>query len=149
MGKAAFFKPTTRLDEYGAMIFELSWGNQSIDCISGLPGYDHCHPYDDYAGSCRPIPEGVYKVGEPVWEHPEDAHPAIGCDWIPLAPLTDIGGRDGFLIHRDWNYTTSPGTAGCPAPTLHKNMLPIVEAVQRGDFDRLIVDYGYGTVCSS
>jgi hypothetical protein len=146
MSKPAYFKRTDRLDEYGAIVFELTWGNQSIDCISGLPGCDPVHPHDDYAGSCRPIPEGIYAVDKPVYEHPEDCHPAIGPDWIALHPLTNIGGRSGLLIHRDWNWAIAPGTAGCPAPLKHQDMDVIVAAVEAGEFDELIVDYGFGTV---
>jgi hypothetical protein len=142
----ALFRQTERTDEFGGTIFLLEWRDNVIEMISGLPQYEHCHPHNDYAGSCRPIPEGIYTVGEPVYEHPEDCDPAIGPDWIPLYPTTNISGRDGFLIHRDWNYAIAPGTAGCPAPMRHADMDRIVEAVADGEFVTLVVDYGYGVV---
>lgn len=142
----ATFTMTDRQDEFGASIFELSWAGTTIEMISGLPGYDPCWPSQDYPRSCRPIPEGIYRVGTPVHESVESCDPAIGPLWIPLEPLSDIGGRDGFLIHFDWNFETSPGTAGCPAPIRHKNMYVIAGAVEAGEFNMLKVDYGYGTV---
>lgn len=114
--------------------------------ISGLPGYEHCYPSDDQPQSCRPIPEGVYLLGEPTHDHPAVCDPAIGPWWIPLIPQSDIGGRDGFGMHCDWNWAYSPGTAGCPAPLQHANMPRIVEAVNQGHIRTLLVDYGYGTV---
>lgn len=142
----ATFTNTDRHDEFGGTIFLLKWGDTEIECVSGLPYRDPCHPSYDYPGSCRPIPEGVYTVGDPVWERADECDPAIGPDWIPLAPTTEISGRDGFLIHRDWNYTVSPGTAGCPAPMRHQDMGRIVQAVQEHEFDTLVVNYGYGSL---
>lgn len=142
----ALFTSTDRLDEFGATIFQLQWDDTTIEMVSGLPGYDPCHPHRDYPGSCRPIPEGRYTLGNPVTEPVADCHPAIGPDWIPLHPKSDVSGRDGFLIHRDWNYTVSPGTAGCPAPLRHSDMDVILAAVDRGEFDTIVVDYGYGVV---
>jgi hypothetical protein len=144
--KRAFFTSTDAFDEFGATIFQLTWDETTVQMISGLPGYEPIHPHHDYAGSFRPIPEGVYTLGEPVTEPLEDCDSAIGPDWIPLHPESDIGGRDGFLIHRDWNYTISPGTAGCPAPLHHADMDVILKAVDHGDFDTIVVDYGYGVV---
>jgi hypothetical protein len=143
---SATFTSTDRVDEFGATIFQLQWDETTVEMVSGLPGYEPCHPHRDYAGSCRPIPEGRYTLGDPVTEPVEDCDPAIGPDWIPLHPETQISGRDGFLIHRDWNYTVSPGTAGCPAPLRHADMDLIVAAVERGEFTEIVVDYGYGVV---
>jgi hypothetical protein len=142
----ALFTSTDRLDQFGATIFRLVWAEATVEMVSGLPGYEPVDPRYDYAGSCRPIPEGIYSVGDPVHETVADCDAAIGPDWIPLHPETDISGRDGFLIHRDWNYVSSPGTAGCPAPLKHSEMDVIVAAVAAGEFDRIKVDYGYGVV---
>jgi hypothetical protein len=142
----AFFTSTDRLDDFGATIFQRKWQDTTIEMISGLPGYEPIHPQHDYAGSFRPIPEGIYTLGEPVTEPVEDCDTAIGPDWIPLHPESDVSGRDGFLIHRDWNYTVSPGTAGCPSPLHHADMDVILKAVDRGEFDTIVVDYGYGCI---
>jgi hypothetical protein len=142
MGKATFTL-TPRTDGYGAMIFRLRWGEASIDCISGLPNYPPVPPGEDSPGSCRPIPQGLYKIGLPVHESESGWDDAIGPDWIPLDPQTQIGGRAGLLIHRDWNYLRSPGTAGCIAPCLHEHMNQIIEAVLSGALDTLEVDYGF------
>lgn len=141
--RKATFTLTLRTDEYEAMIFRLKWGDLAIDCISGLPGLLPVPPKEDYPGSCRPIPQGLYTIGLPVHESESEMDDAIGPDWIPLTPLTPIGGRDGFLIHRDWNYVRSPGTAGCPAPCVHEHMNQILEAVLSGAIDTLEVDYGF------
>jgi hypothetical protein len=142
MGKATFTL-TLRQDNYGAMIFRLRWGETSIDCISGMPNCPPVPPGEDSPGSCRPIPQGLYTIGLPVHESESGWDDAIGPDWIPLGPLTPIGGRDGFLFHRDWNYLRSPGTAGCIAPCLHEHMNQITEAVLSGALDTLEVDYGF------
>jgi hypothetical protein len=142
MGKATF-TPTLRTDDYGAMIFRFRWEGVSIDCISGLPGCIPVPPKEDFPGSCRPIPQGLYTIGVPVHESEDQMDAAIGPDWIPLDPLTPIGGRCGLLIHRDWNYLRSPGTAGCIAPCLHEQMNSILEAVLDGAIDTLEVDYGF------
>jgi hypothetical protein len=142
----ASFTPTDRTDEFGATIYRLKWGKTTIDAISGLPGYESCNPTEDYPGSCRPIPEGKYSVGKPVAEPLDDCDPAIGPDWIPLSTDSDVGGRGGFLIHRDWNYVLHPGTAGCIAPVRHADMDKIVAAVGAGEFDTIVVNYGYGVV---
>jgi hypothetical protein len=134
---------TLRTDEYGAMIFRLRWGDVAIDCISGLPYYLPVPPGEDSPGSCRAIPQGLYAIGLPVHESESELDEAIGPDWVPLEPLTPIGGRAGLLIHRDWNYIRSPGTAGCIAPCAHADMDPILEAVRNGRIDTLEVDYGF------
>lgn len=142
----ARFTMTARHDNYDGRIYILSWGDTRIDCISGTPGSEPIHPERDWPGSLRPIPEGVYKIEKPVKEPVATSDPAIGPDWIALTPLTNISGRNAFLIHRDWNYAVSPGTAGCPAPVRHIDMLPIVEATNKGEIEYLAVDYGYGTI---
>jgi hypothetical protein len=143
MIKTATLKPTDRTDEFGAVIYRLAWEKKSIDCITGLPSYGPVPPSEDYPGSCRPIPQGNYLVGAPVKESLEDCDAAIGPDWIPLEPQTETGGRGGFLIHRDWNYRSSPGTAGCIAPIRHQDMDVIVAAVAGEEFAELVVDHGF------
>ncbi len=142
--RTALFTASGETDEYGAMTFYLELEDQKVECISGLPGYPPCHPHEDQPGSCRPIPEGEYLVGLHVVEPLETCDPAIGPDWIELEPQTDIGGRSNILIHRDWNWVYSPGTAGCIAPVRHADMDPIIKGLPTGT--RLIVDYGFGTV---
>jgi hypothetical protein len=139
----ATFTPTFRRDEYGGLIFRLRWGDASIDCVSGLPNYEPVPPAEDSPGSRRPIPQGTYAIGSPVHESEAELDDAIGPDWIPLDPQTEIGGRAGLLIHRDWNYLRSPGTAGCIAPCSHKHMNQIIEAVLSGAIDTLEIDYGF------
>lgn len=134
---------TLRTDEFGSMIFQFRWENMKIDCVSGLPGCPPVTPWEDYPGSCRPIPQGLYTIGKPVHESESEMDDAIGPDWIPLDPQTEIGGRSGFLIHRDWNYLNSPGTAGCIAPCVNSHMDLILKAVLSGAIDTLEVDYGF------
>jgi hypothetical protein len=141
------FIPTQRKDEYGAKIYVMEFpSGLRINCCSGLPGYEPCFPSEDYPGSCRPIPEGVYKIGQIVKECEETCDGAIGPDWIELIVLSDIGGRNAFLIHRDWNYHLSPGTAGCPAPLRHTDMDVIIDAIRQQKITHFVADYGYGTL---
>jgi hypothetical protein len=140
----ALFSPSGETDEYGAMIFYLEIEDQKIECISGLPGYSPCPPWEDSPGSCRPIPEGEYLVGNHFTDPIEGCNPAIGPDWIELEPQTNIGRRNNLLIHRDWNWIDSPGTAGCIAPLRHADMDHIIKGLPKGSV--LIVDYGFGSI---
>lgn len=134
-----------RKDIYGAQVYLLKAGGLDIECISGAIGSMPCHPYEDYPGSYRPIPEGLYDVGKPQhdirYAIPGDP---IGPDWIDLYPKTNIGGRSGILIHKDYNWQTSPGTAGCISPTRNRDMDVIIELVKSHQLETLRVSYGYG-----
>lgn len=104
--KTAYFTATQEVDQYGGEIFELKVGSKVYRCVSGQPYKKPCHPYDDYPGSMRPIPEGVYTVG-PAEQDNRAAYRSrqdgIGPRWIVLTPQTPIGGRSGLLMHPDWN----------------------------------------------
>jgi hypothetical protein len=134
-----------RKDIYGAQLYLLTAGGLEIECISGAIGSMPCHPQDDYPGSYRPIPEGLYEVGAPMHDdrYAKPGDP-IGPDWITLSPLTNIGGRSGILIHKDYNWQTSPGTAGCISPIRHRDMDVIIDLVKRNQLETLRVSYGYG-----
>lgn len=134
-----------RKDIYGAQLYLLEVAGLKIECISGAIGSMPCHPYDDFPGSYRPIPEGLYEVGKPMHD-PRYAVPGdpIGPDWIDLLPKTPIGGRSGILIHRDYNWESSPGTAGCIAPIRHRDMDVIIDLADSHQLETLRVSYGYG-----
>ena len=87
----------------------------SVPVISGGPGRQNepfVTPSEDWAGSNRPIPEGVYKIGDVAKGR---FAPGIGEYWIPVTVFAefDVNDRSAFGFHLDNNVTTAPGSAGC------------------------------------
>jgi lysozyme len=87
----------------------------SVPAISGGPGRQNepfVSPPDDWAGSNRPIPEGVYQVGAVAKGAFGDG---IGNTWIPLTVYAEfqVNNRSAFGFHLDNNAATAPGSAGC------------------------------------
>lgn len=134
-------------DTYGAQLYLFECAGHQITCISGAIGSMPCHPSEDFPGSYRPIPEGLYTVGVPQHDERFAVHgDAIGPDWIDLFPTTYIGGRSGILAHRDYNWQSSPGTAGCIAPIRHRDMDILIDLAASRQWRTLRVSYGYGVV---
>jgi lysozyme len=87
----------------------------SIPAISGGPARQDepfVHPAQDWSGSNRPIPEGVYSIGSVAKGR---FAPGIGDVWIPLPVVAefDVNDRSAFGFHLDANAATAPGSAGC------------------------------------
>jgi hypothetical protein len=143
----ASLKPNGELDEYGGAVFildlEMDGDRVTIKCGSGQPGHQPVPVEQDYPGSMNPIPQGLYKIEKPVTESLAQCDPAIGPTWMALTPLDDTNGRDGFIIHLDFNYTYSPGTAGCPFPHRTRDIYTIAEMVERSTEAILTVDHGF------
>ncbi|AFY60341.1 glycoside hydrolase family 104 protein [Synechococcus sp. PCC 6312] len=152
----AILKPTDRWQDTirGRLrVFALDLVNNGkrvdqVPVFSGAPrAQELVDPRQDYSGSLRPIPEGIYKIGQPE-EHPQgDWGPGIGRLWIPLEVLPEyrVNNRGDFGIHLDSNFATSPGSAGCPVaqkmPTL-QTILGWLFAKARPKW--LVVDHGQG-----
>jgi len=140
---------TDRRNEFGELLLNLQIGNSKFTVGSGQPNTSPVYPTSDFAGSMRPIPEGIYKVDKPQRNlaYLNDRSDGIGAYWIPLYPLSKIGGRNGFLIHMDWNRSSGAlGTAGCIYPFVESDYFLIENAVNNGTFTDLKVDYKFGTV---
>lgn len=87
----------------------------SIPALSGGPGRQDepfVRPNQDWPGSNRPIPEGVYSVGDVA---KGKFAPGIGDVWIPLTVFAEfrVNTRSAFGFHLDNNVATAPGSAGC------------------------------------
>lgn len=141
------FRYINTVDSYGGPMFRLDM-HMGQDKLTLQMGSGVCGSYPipvsrDYPGSGNPIPQGTYSLGKTVRESLSDMDPRIGPIWIPLTPLTDTNGRDGFLIHMDYNYERSPGTLGCPFPQRNRDMYTIADWNDRAKSGTLFVEYGF------
>lgn len=71
---------------------------ETVPCVSGAPGRQHepfIDPGRDFAGSLRPIPEGIYAIGD-IQKGTFEA--GIGDTWIPLTvlPPYKVNDRSAF-----------------------------------------------------
>lgn len=143
----ASFTPDNRLDVYGGHVFNLHMqmdGDRiDFECGSGQPGHAPVPVSRDYPGSMNPIPQGLYIIEKPVVEDVNSCDPAIGPVWLALTPCEETNGRGGFLIHADFNWQRSPGTAGCPFPHRNRDIYTIADWVKRSSEATLSVDYGF------
>jgi hypothetical protein len=143
----AIFKPTGELDEYGGAVFilamEMDGDRVAFKCGSGQPGHQPVPVEQDYPGSMNPLPQGVYVIEKPVYESLAQCDPAIGPVWLALTPQEETSGRGGFIIHPDFNWSYSPGTAGCPFPHRNRDIYTIAEMVDRSTEATLTVDHGF------
>jgi hypothetical protein len=143
----ATFKPLGMEDEYGGALFnlhmEMDGDRLDIECGSGQPGHHPIPVEQDYPGSMNPIPQGVYVIEKPVVEDLASCDPAIGPVWMALTPQSETNGRGGFLIHPDFNWQYSPGTAGCPFPLRTRDIYTIADWVKRSSEAVLGVEYGF------
>jgi hypothetical protein len=146
-----YCKWSGKYDSKGGKIFDLYFiqGDRVIDqitCCSGLPQYQEVvWPLDDYSGSCRPCPEGVYDIGkvDDLGYDPDD-HDGFGRYVIFLEPRAPIN-RGDFRIHIDWNRNISPGSAGCLSPYEMAQILKVVGWCRSANPPTyLIVDHALG-----
>lgn len=135
---------------------DLMNGDRRVDRVAVLSGAGFTQdeafvkPSQDYSGSMRCLPEGIYELG-PV----EDA--GAGQSWgaglgrwaIELKPKSPIGGRSALFIHLDANKASSPGSAGCVCPFNDGDIYKIMGWLQQKTKPtKLICDLGMGTIPS-
>jgi hypothetical protein len=146
-GEGILTKAGGRTDR-GEQQYILTVGGTKISVGSGQPNTSPVFPTEDYPGSMNPIPEGRYIVGDPcVNMQYDDPYDGIGPYWIPLIPMSNIGVRDGFLFHLDYNRSVGYiGTAGCVYPFVDDDYWVIEKLVKSGKLRTLTVDYGFGTI---
>ena len=138
-------------DEYGLKIFGMYLinGDRVVDKIAFCSGQSYAQdvvwPLDDYSGSMRPCPEGIYDLGaiDDLGYDPGD-HDGFGRYVIPLNPRAKIQ-RSQLLAHADRNRSTSPGSAGCTTPYSPEKMMVLVGWVrQKSGPKYLVMDHGLG-----
>lgn len=104
------------------------------------------HPSKDYAGSGRPIPEGIYKIGDLIkMGSPETG---VGYRKIILGIHKRFNNRDEFLFHDDFNYTTNPGSMGCLVNSDPKAMDAVIAWTSSATAspEYLVVDWDTGAL---
>jgi hypothetical protein len=145
-------RPTGRRDRWGFRQYSLTLLNQGrpVDRLTVISGssdrqYERfIHPRNDFSGSNRPIPEGIYRVGrvERGWWGS-----AIGEIWIGLeaTPESKVNNRSAFGFHADYNRSVSgyQGSAGCVCPYDDLGIERIATwCSAEARPERLVVDYG-------
>ncbi len=119
----------------------------AIPAISGGPGRQDepfIPPSQDWAGSNRPIPEGVYAVGAVA---KGKFAPGIGEIWIPLTVFAEfkVNDRSAFGFHLDNNISTAPGSAGCVVFPEHSHLNLLLEWLASANRPKqMIVDWRTG-----
>ena len=143
----ATLRPSGGRDQYGGCMFALLVTMDSetvlIKCGSGQPGHDPVPVSQDYPGSMNPLCQGLYVIEKPVREDVSSCDPAIGPVWMALTPQEETNGRGGFLIHQDFNWERSPGTAGCIFPQRNRDIYTLADMVDRSTEATLSVEYGF------
>jgi lysozyme len=120
---------------------------ETVPCVSGAPGRQHepfIDPAQDFAGSLRPIPEGIYAIGD-IQKGTFEA--GIGDTWIPLTvlPPYKVNDRSAFGFHLDANRATAPGSAGCVVFSSKQDLTRLEGWLTAGDAPKtLIVDWKLG-----
>jgi hypothetical protein len=146
-----YVKWSGHYDEEGLKIFGmyLMNGDKVVDKVAVCSGQSYAQdtpwPLDDYSGSMRPCPEGVYDLGavDDIGYDPGSSD-GFGQWVIPLNPRAAIK-RSALQIHSDRNRATSPGSAGCLCPYDVGNMQKVVAwCMAKARPTYCIVDHGTG-----
>lgn len=146
-----YAKWSGKYDQYQNKIFGmyLTDGVNALDklpCTSGQSyAQDVVHPLDDYSGSMRPLPEGIYNIGklDDIGYDPGSSD-GFGRWVFPLNPQAKIA-RSALLVHADRNRATSPGSAGCLCPYTPEEMLKFVTWMSAKPRPMcLVMDHGLG-----
>jgi lysozyme len=143
---------TDFFDEFGLRILRLSLmnGDRTVDKIAVCSGQSYAQefidPRDDWSGSMRPAPEGIWDIGaiDDIGYDPGSSD-GFGRYFVPIVQRSAPNNRGEFGIHQDRNRNTSSGSAGCICPYNVTDMLKIIawlEAVAKPQY--LVVDWGLG-----
>ncbi len=140
-------RPTNRTDSRGLIEFSLAFRRgESVTVNSGAPGRQELiDPRSDRAGSNRPIPEGVYKIGPVEKAKYGSWGPGLGSIWLDLIVLPEFKSNDrgAFGAHLDSNRDNSPGSAGCVVTATERELQTFCNWVGQGA-KYLVVDHGLG-----
>jgi lysozyme len=142
---------TTKTDAVGCIelvaTFKNAPGEPTMKMRSGLPGsYQKFRKPSDpqcLPGSCEPLPQGRYLVGDIEFAGNRDDYTASHGDAygpviVELTPKFSMR-RAGFLIHLDGNV---PGTAGCLSVATISQLKELVGLLRKYDPKELDVDWG-------
>jgi lysozyme len=143
---------TDGYDEFGLRILRLSLmnGDRTIDKIAVCSGQSYAqefiNPRDDYSGSMRPAPEGVWDIGKiDDLGYDPGSSDGFGRYFVPIVQRNAPNNRSAFGLHEDRNRVTSPGSAGCLSPYTIADMQKIItwlKAAAKPQY--LVVDWGIG-----
>jgi TP901 family phage tail tape measure protein len=104
--------------------------------------------------SKAPIPEGQYGLDKPEWASGKkgnfsrsfpNKNNAIGSFWLPT-PNDTPNNRSAFGIHFDNDLAIRPGSDGCLVLGSKSDILKLQGWMDKSNPNKLIVDYGFGTV---
>jgi hypothetical protein len=146
-----YVKWSGKYDEFGLKIFGLYFmnGNTVVDKVAICSGQSYAQdpvwPLDDYSGSGRPLPEGLYTLGtiDDLGYDP-GAYDGLGQYVVPLNPTAPIK-RSALLIHADRNRATAPGSMGCITTYDTTNMYKIIGWLrQKSEPKTLVMNHGLG-----
>jgi hypothetical protein len=136
-------------DPFGLKVLGLYFinGNSVVDKVAVCSGQSYAQdvvwPLDDYSGSMRPCPEGVYDLGS-IDDIGYDDGSGFGRYTVPLNPRASIK-RSQLLLHADNNRGVSPGSAGCLCPYNPENMARVIGWLrQKAEPKYVVVDHGLG-----
>lgn len=142
--------PTERRHR-GLIVFDLALmvSDRPVDRVSVFSGAPSAqvllHPRQDYSGSLRPIPEGVWTIGAPEKSPIGSWGEGIGEWWVPLEPKHRVNNRTAIGIHLDANYANAPGSAGCIVTRTAAELQRILSWLWgQTKPTQLVVDYGTG-----
>jgi len=108
---------------------------------SGAPGHQVYRPAnEDWSGSKRPCPEGVYRVNGPFYGNWGEG---IGKVCFTLEPVVRVNNRTHLLIHADDNRRYAPGSLGCVCPLTGKDMKLVTDWTIANKCKYLVVHYGF------
>jgi hypothetical protein len=140
-----------KYDDYGLKVFGLYLmnGDRVVDKLVVCSGQSYAQdvvwPEDDYSGSMRPCPEGVYDLGviDDIGYDPGSTD-GFGQWTVPLNPRFRLQ-RSALLLHSDRNRATSPGSAGCLVTYFEKDMYILVKWLRaKSKPTYLLMDHGLG-----
>jgi hypothetical protein len=149
---------TGSYDPDGFRIFKLALYNNGniVDQISVLSGAGvtqdeaFVRPEDDYSGSLRCLPEGIYNLGIVEDSRDEGAESwgeGIGRWAIALNVIDNhaVNNRSAFYIHDDSNRDYSKGSAGCICPFKADGMQRIIGWLEaKTKPSQMVCDLGTG-----
>jgi hypothetical protein len=131
-------------------------GDRIVDQMSVLSGAGvtqdegFVRPEDDYSGSLRCLPEGIYDLGaveDSRSEGLESWGEGLGRWAIALnvIPSHAVNNRSAFYIHDDANRSYAKGSAGCICPFRLEDMNRIVAWMSaQAAPKQLVCDLGTG-----
>lgn len=144
-----------KLDQFGFKQLLLRFVNngKTIDQLSVVSGGKaqqseaFVNPKNDFSGSGRPIPEGVYTIGKLIKMSAAEA--GVGYNKIPLDVIPDfkLNNRTEILFHDDYNRQEARGSLGCVVTYNDVDMQRIIKWVTAQTHPtHLVVDWNFGLV---